>query len=164
MGRSTIIQGMHSSCTGYAIVGTVYNHPRDAFPLHSVRNCCVPVVSLLDGLQSSNGRLSPALSMQLSVSWSFAYRRVYNHPRDAFLLLRARNCWSSSCWPIGRSIISQRMRSSCTGYAIIVVGLSDGLQSSKGCVSLALSMLLSVSWLLAYRTVYNHPRDAFLLL
>ena len=62
-----------------------------------------------------------------------------------------------------RFTIIQRMRFFCTGYAIVVVGLSDGLQSSKGCVSPALSMQMAVSWSLAYRTVYNHPRDAFLL-
>ena len=59
---------MRFPCTEYAIVG-------------------LPVVSLLDGLKSSNGRDSPALSMQLTVSWSLAYRTVYNDLRDAFLLL-----------------------------------------------------------------------------
>ena len=211
-----------------AIVGTVYNHPSVAFPLHSVCNYYVPVLILSDSLQPSNGRLPLALSMQLSVSWSLAYWRFYNHPRNAFLLLWARNCWSPSCWPIGRSIISQGMRFSYTGYAIIVVGLlyglqsskdafllhwaccrqfpccwtigqstiiqdicfscseyaivglsvaglSDGLQSSKGCVLLALDMQLSVWFTIIQRmrffctgyaivgTVYNHPRTVFLL-
>ena len=62
------------------------------------------------------------------------------------------------------------------------VSLWDGLQSSKGCIPLALDMQLSVrftiiqgmrflctqyaidvSQLLAYQTVYNHPMDAFFL-
>ena len=77
-----------------------------------------------------------------------------------------------------RFTIIQRLRFLCTAYVIVglpVVGLSDGLQSFKECnyrvgfqsfkrcVSAALSMQLSVFWLLAYRTVYNHPKDAFLL-
>ncbi len=89
----------------------------------------LPVVSLSDGLQLSKGCASPALNMQLSISRSLAYRTVYNDPRDAFLLPE---------------------------YAVVnipVVGLSDSLQSSKGCVSPALSMKLLVSQLLAYRTV-----------
>ena len=72
----------------------------------------------------------------MAVSWSLAYRAVY---------------------------IIQEIRFSCSEYAIVgrpVAGLSDGLQLSKGCVPLALDMQLS---LLAYRTVYNHPKDAFLL-
>ncbi len=84
---------MRFSHTGYAVVG-------------------LPVASLLDGLQSSKGCVSLALSMQ------------FRPPVDS---------------------------------------LSDGLQSSNGCVSPALNMQLSVPWSLAYRTVYNHPKDAFLL-
>ena len=159
--RSTFTQKMRFICTEYAIVDLPVaglsdgQYLKDAFLPHWVCNCCLPVVSLSDGLQSPNGRLSPALSMQLSVFWSLAYRRVYNHPMDAFLLLWVCNRWSPSCRPIGRSIIIK----GCTRYAIVVVGLLDGLQSSKGCVSPALSMQLSVSWSLAYRTVYNHLRE-----
>ena len=46
------------------------------------------------------------------------------------------------------------MRFSCSGYAIVglpVVGLSDGLQSSKGCVPLALDMQLSVRFTIIRR-------------
>ena len=68
--------------------------------------------------------------------------------------------------PIGWFIIIQGIRFSCTEYAVVglpVVGLSDGPQSSKGCVSPALNMRSSVSRSLAYRMVYNYPRDVFLL-
>lgn len=34
----------------------------------------------------SNGCASPALSMQLPVSWSLTYQMVWNYPKDAFLL------------------------------------------------------------------------------
>ena len=161
---------------------TVYNHFRNA-----VVNFLV--VGLSDGLQSSRGCVSPALSMQMAVSRSLAYRTVYNHFKDAFLLHWVCSCQSSGRWPIRRSTIIQKMRFSCTEYAngsfvvvglldglgmrffctkyavvnFLVVGISDGLQSSKGCVSPALSIQLLVSWSLAYLTVYNHRRDAFLL-
>ena len=49
------------------------------------------------------------------------------------------------------------MRFFCIEYVIVgllVVGLSDGLQSSKKCVFLALSMQMAVSWLLACWAVY----------
>ena len=45
---------------------------------------------------------------------------------------------------------------SCIEYAVVsfpVVDLLNGLQSSKGCVSSALSMQLSLYQLLGYRTV-----------
>ena len=40
--RFTIIQGMRFSHTGYAVVDTVYNHPRDAFLPHWVCSCWSP--------------------------------------------------------------------------------------------------------------------------
>ena len=116
--------------------------------------------------------------MQLSVSQSLAYRTVYNHSRDASFLTRY--AIVSTVYnhprdavvgppvvgPIGRSTIIQWMRFSCIEYAVVsfpVVGLSNGLQSSKGCVSSALSIQLSLYQLLGYRTVYNPPREAFFL-
>lgn len=65
---------------------TVYNHPRDTCLLHWVCNCCLPVVSPLNGLQSSNGCVFPVLCMQLSISRLLAYQTVCNQPRDAFFL------------------------------------------------------------------------------
>ena len=138
MGRSTIVQGMRFSHTEYPVVG-------------------LPVDSLWDGLQSSKGCVSPTLSMQLSVSRLLAYgtyRTVYNYPMDTFLLHWVCSCQFPGCWPIGRSTIIQRMRFSCSEYAIVglpVVGLSDGLQSSKGCVPLALDMQLSIRFTIIQR-------------
>ena len=96
------------------------------------------VVGLSDSLQSSKECVSPVLRMSLLVSGSLAYRTVCNHLRDAFL---------EYCV----SVVS-----------FLAVGLSDGLQSFKGCVSPVLTMPLSVSGSLAYRSVYDHLRDAFL--
>ena len=113
---------------------------------------------------------------------------AYNHPNDSSLPNWICSSRSPGYEPIGRSRIIQGMRISCTKYAIIslpVIGLSDGLQSSKEYILLALDMQLSslalgqsiiiqgmpfsrieypivVSQLLAHRTVCNHPMDALL--
>lgn len=92
----------------------------------------------------------------------------YNALSDGLHLRYAclNGCRSPGCWPIGRSIIIQVVRFLCIGYAVIgfpVVSLSDGLQSSRGGFSPALSMQLLASQWLAYWAVYNHPRDVFVL-
>ena len=99
----------------------------------------LPVVGLSDGPQSSKGCVSPTLNMQLSICLLLAHRTVNNLPRDAFFYTEY------------------------TVIGLLVINLSDGLQSSKGIVYFALSMQLSVFLLLAYKTVYNHPGNAFLL-
>lgn len=66
----------------------------------------------------------------------------------------------SLAWWTASSV--QRMRFPCTEYAVaslLVVDLSDGLELSKGCVSRALSMQLSISGLLAYPTFLIHSND-----
>ena len=157
---------------------TVYNHPRDAFLLHTVCNCQSPSRWPLGRSTISKGCVSPALSMQMAVSWSLAYQTVYNHPRDAFLLLWVCNCWSPSYWPIGRSTIIQGMRSSCTGYAIVstvynhskdafllhwVCSCQSTGYGSIGQFTIIQEMRFSCTEYAIIGTVFNHPRDAFLL-
>ena len=206
--RFTIIQGMRFFCTEYAVVtGSVIGlldglqSSKGWFFLHRICNCRY-------GSQSSKGCVPSALSVQLLVSQLLAYRTVYNHPRDAFLLHWICICryQSTGYWPIGRLTIIQGIQSSkryvsptlsmqllvsgssvsrslayqtvynrpwdtfllhYTGYAVVshpVISLLDALQSSKRCVSPALSMQLSFSvyGLSAYRAVYSHPRQLFL--
>lgn len=115
--------------------------------------------------------------------------RAYNHPKDASLPNWICSSRSPGYEPIGWSRIIQGMRFSCTKYAIIslpVISLSNGLQSSKGYILLALDMqLLSLALgqsiiiqgmpfsrteypivvfqFLFYRKIYNHKMDALLL-
>lgn len=56
------------------------------------------------------------------------------------------------------------MRFLYTKYLIVgllVIGLLDGLQLSKRCVSLILSMQIAVFWLLAYQVVYIIQKTYF---
>ena len=121
--------------------------------------------------------------MQLSIFQLLAYRMVYNHPMDAFLLHWVRSCQFPGPWPIKRFTTIQECVSSALSMHMSVYRLLAyrmvynlprdafllhwicncryGLQSCKGCVSSVLSMQLPVSRL-AYRTVYNHSKDAFL--
>ena len=157
---------MRFSCTEYAIVAhqliayrTVYNHPMDAFLLHWICSCqfprCWPIrrSTIIQGMCFSYTEYA-VISLQV-IGFSDGLQSF------------------KGCVPLAldmqlsvRLTIIQRMRFFCTEYAIVrlpVVSLLDGLQLSKGCVSPALSMQLSISRSLAYWTVYNHPRDAFLL-
>ena len=109
------------------------------------------VVSLLDKIHASIYKM-----------WSSgAARAVHSLPNvyqvrlqffDLLVHLSLAYGWCTSIW---------RVRFSHTEYAAVglpVVSLADGPQPFKECVPPALSM----QWLLAYWTVYNHPRDAFL--
>ena len=96
----SIIQGMLFCCTEYAVM-------RFSYTKHAVvgfRVISLPVVGLPNDLQSFQGCVSPILSMQLTVSRSLAYWKLYNHPRNAYAMV-----------VIG----------------LQVVGISDGLQLSK---------------------------------
>ena len=127
---------------------------RFSYTKHAVfglRVVSLPVVGLPDGLQSSQGCVSPTLSMHLSVSRSLAYWTLYNHPRNAIVVISLQVIGLSDSLQssrAGRSTIIQRMHFSYTNHAIFshfvvglpVVGLSDALPLFNRCVSLHLQL------------------------
>ena len=101
IGRSTIIQGIRVSCTGYAIVvsqllahWTVYNHLTDAFFLYYVCSC------------------------QFLGCWPI--RRSAINQGMRFSCICVCNYQFLGHWPIGRPTIIQGMHVSRTKYAIVV--------------------------------------------
>ena len=133
------------SCTEYAVVSL-------SDGLQSSKGCVSPALSmqllvflfsLLDGLQSSKGCVYFALSMQLSVFSLLVYQTVYNHPMGmVYNYLRDAFLLHPLC--------SRRSaRYWPTGY---------GLPSSKACTSWAVIDLLVVS---PFGTIDNYPEDIF---
>ena len=100
------------SSAKYAVVGRVYNHPKDAF---------LPQLSVPRYLQSFKGCNSPAIFGHFVVGlpvvglsdalplcfFTFAIITAI-HPYC--------NCWSTSYWPIRRCMTTQGMRSAYTAY------------------------------------------------
>ena len=128
-------------------------------------------ISLSNGLQLSKGCLLflffifsfYAPLAQSAVYYSLAYQTTYNHQRMRFSFTEYAVVGLPA---VGLSDSLQSFKGCVSQAAIVglpVVSLSDGVQSSKGCVSPALSMQLSISRSSAYWMVHNHLRDAVLL-
>ena len=141
----------------YSLQSTKYgykNHLREGLLL--LRLCTLPIVSLpvvglSDGPQLSKECVSPTLSIQGSIRFTFIQGMRFSYTEYAVVGLPIVSLWdglqsSKGCIPLVldmqlsvQSTIIQGMRFLCTQYAIVM------------------------SQLLAYWTVCNHPMDAFLL-